>query len=246
MFDEFEEEEMAPFDPLKRASRSLPAAFAALFLWAAASARAQTTAYDYGPGDEMSWTGYFGGGWVNPVGELNKYLDDGWNFSFGFGKKFNSNAALMLDFTSNWTDIEDSLLNSYGIPDGDVHLWGVTINPVWEIRPEQTLGGFVTAGGGYYHRTVTFTEPTIAVVPVIDPWWGFSGYYYDPFYGYTVAPASAVVGRTNDDALGANIGLGISLRPSQFIELFLEARYHYVWTEKRPTQIVPITIGMRW
>jgi hypothetical protein len=194
-----------------------------------------------------SWSAYVDGGPSWMVGDMNRFIKDGWAFSFGFGPKFGRNASLFLDFLWSYHGLQPDALSKVGSTGGDASMLGITLNPLWRINPDGRVGGYVTGGGGYYHRTVQVSEPGVALVPVYDSWWGF-GYspYYDPFLGYTVAPASVITGRHNDDTYGVNAGLGLTFHPGEFVEIFLEARYHYVWTENRPTQFIPLVLGIRW
>jgi hypothetical protein len=97
----------------------------------------------------------------------------------------------------------------------------------------------VTGGAGWYRRTVEFTQPTVAVVDIVDPWWGY--------LGSTIVSANQVLGSVANNAWGLNGGGGVSVALGQSAaELFGEVRYHYAHTTPTTTEIVPIVFGVRF
>ena len=116
----------------------------------------------------------------------------------------------------------------------------VTIQPTARFNPGGRVGGYFTAGGGWYRRTIEFTEPTVQIITAFDP-------FYGAFYPAAV-PANTVLGRQTQNKGGWNAGAGLEIRisSSDTARIFAEARYHYVYTRPVETTIVPVTFGFRW
>jgi hypothetical protein len=123
-------------------------------------------------------------------------------------------------------------------PAGNAHIWALKLDPVLRFLNIGPAHVYAIVGGGYYRRTVQFTRATTTVVDIFDPWWGY--------FGPAVVPENQVLGTVTKGAGGANGGLGASFNVSGHTQHYVEARYHYVWTENRATQILPITFGVRW
>lgn len=76
----------------------------------------------------------------------------------------------MLDFMYNDIGINQGVLNQVGAPQGNVHTWGFTLDPVVHVTQEGPADVYLTAGGGIYHRNVEFSQPGVAGVTFFDPW----------------------------------------------------------------------------
>jgi len=63
-------------------------------------------------------------------------------------------------------------------------------------------------------------EPTVGVIDIIDPWWGY--------VGSAIVPANQIIGSVSDNAWGLNGGGGVTYGLGQSgAEVFAEVRYHY-------------------
>lgn len=181
-----------------------------------------------------------GGGLAQPVGSISRRILQGWNMQVGGGINFNPNLGITLEYMYNGgMGVDRNILNSLNVPDGNAHVWGLTLNPTFRFGPrEGRLGGYVVAGGGFYRRTVEFTQPTTAFVPFFDPWFGFTS--------FPVAE-NEVIGSVSKNAGGVDGSLGVTYAlGGSGAKFFAEARYHWIDTPTRPTTIVPITFGIRW
>jgi hypothetical protein len=173
---------------------------------------------------------------LNPIGSR---LDNGWNVSAGAGVT-GRYAGLMLDFMYNDYGINHNALNQFGAPDGSARIWAFTLDPVIHFSPrnEAPVDFYITGGGGIYHRTVEFTQPSIATVTGFDPWFGF--------FPVNV-PTNQILGSYGVYKAGVDGGAGLSFKLGQsHVKLFAEARFHHMFTNRVDTNIVPVTIGLRW
>jgi hypothetical protein len=188
---------------------------------------------------EHVWNFNVGGGYTPVVGPLDNRLDQGGHFTVGGGINIVHNFALVGEYSYTHLGLTGSFLNSVSEPDGHATMHSITVNPKISFRQNKTVGGYVIAGIGWYHRTVFFTQPVVAVVPIFDPWWGF--------FGSAAVQANQVLSSYSRDALGGNAGFGLTFKiGDRGAKLYTEARYHYINTAHTPTEMIPLTVGVRW
>jgi opacity protein-like surface antigen len=189
--------------------------------------------------DEHRWT-IHGGGGVSPlVGDISNRLDTGWHFTVGGGYNFGSHFTLTGDFMYNGFGVSRAVLNEAQVPDGNARMWSLTANPKVRVNPEWKVDPYVVGGIGYYRRTVEFTRPVLVPVFIFDPFFG-------AFFN-TVVQTNQVLGTITRDGLGGSVGGGVDIKVgSGGVKLFTEVRYHHVNTGSVDTQMVPVTVGLRW
>ena len=75
--------------------------------------------------------------------------------------------------------------------------------------------------------------------PVCDPWfwWCVPGGY---------GPGTVVRAKESTTEFGWNVGLGVTHRLSGGSELFFEAKYQVIETDRISTEYIPLNIGIRW
>ena len=103
----------------------------------------------------------FGGGWTTPANESQHDLTYGWDVVAGAGYKFNHKFSLLGEYQFNSNKIPGKVLAQVGEPGGDIHIWSLTVDPVWNYKTSGVWGGYVTGGGGFYRKTTSFTEPAL-------------------------------------------------------------------------------------
>jgi hypothetical protein len=99
-------------------------------------------------------------------------------------------------------------------------------------------------GGGWYYRYATIDKnyavpPLTACAPVYY-WWGYSCDPNGYVYSQTVANKGASAG-----GLNGGLGFTISFADSGW-KFYTEARYHYAFTNRIATTLIPITFGFRY
>jgi hypothetical protein len=203
--------------------------FMVLFITSLASAQTE----------EHRWNFNVGAGVTPLVGDISGRLNTGWNVTVGGGYNFAPTFGVDVEYMYNGLGISNRVLNALDVPNGDAHVHSVTLNPIWRFRTGERVGGYVIVGGGYYRRTVEFTQPTAAVVDIFDPWWGY--------VGPAIVPVNQVLGSVTSNAGGANAGLGMTIGLGHSgMKFYGEIRYHYAATHRSRTQMLPITFGVRW
>jgi opacity protein-like surface antigen len=180
-----------------------------------------------------------GGGFTQPVVHSDSRFDTGFNLNFGAGYKFTPRFSLLGEFGFQHLGVASRILNTAGAPDGSGRIYSLTVNPMVRLNPRGRFDAYAIGGGGYYRRTVEFTQPGLATVTAFDPFFGF--------YPADVA-TNIVLGSSTQNKAGLNIGGGVSMRvrPESSASFFAEVRYHYLFTSPVRTTVLPVTFGVRW
>jgi hypothetical protein len=170
------------------------------------------------------WNADVGGGSAIVSGSQGN-LRGGYNFQLGGGYNFNSQTGLTLEYLDSGLGVTNQAMNANGAIDGWAHVWALTLNPVWRYKIGGIVGGYIIGGGGYYARELHFTEPFQETSP-------------------------GLFQRTNidrtDNTGGVDLGAGFTFNVGYGTKIFIEARYHYLFTPGYATQLIPITLGLRW
>jgi hypothetical protein len=184
-----------------------------------------------------------GAGFVAPIGNTKGTQTTGYNVKLGGGWNFNRRFGVLLEYEFNRTGIPNSVLAASGAPQGNVHLWGLTLDPVYYYKTTGAWGGYVTGGGGFYRKLTSFTEPVYLGIGC-----DFYGYCYPQYANVTLSHFSSNQG-------GANIGTGITHNIGDGgAKIYAEARYVFVNSPK-PTatafgsgtvSMIPVTFGIRF
>jgi len=179
-----------------------------------------------------------GGGFTQPVGNTSRHLDTGWNIRGGAGYNFSQYVGLEVQADYNRFGINGSTLNSAGFPDGNVHVFSATLDPIVHLTPRSHFDVYLIGGGGLYRRTQEFTQPGIAAVTAFDPFFGF----------YRAAvPTTQVLSSYTVNKPGVNGGLGIAFGSKWHGKFFAEARYHRIFMNNYlHTDYVPVSFGFRF
>jgi opacity protein-like surface antigen len=167
-------------------------------------------------------------------------LDPGYNISAGAGFNLTPEFGIVGEFGYNHLGLSRTTLSAAGVPDGVTRIYSVTANPIVRLNSRGRFGAYLIGGGGFYRRTIEFTQPAVGTITV-----------FDPFYGviYPAAiPTNIILGSFTQNKGGLNIGGGITVRVSgdSNASFFAETRYHYVFTTPVRTTVLPVTFGFRW
>lgn len=180
-----------------------------------------------------------GGGFTEPAGRSNSRLDRGYNLGAGVGMNIVSALGVRAEFGYNQLGLQSSLLSRFGAPNGEARIYSATLNPVIHLNPTGRFDTYFIGGGGYYRRTVEFTQPTVQTVIA-----------FDPFFGYfpVGVPANQILASYTQNKAGWNSGLGVSfrLKGDSNARFYTESRYHYIYTTPVRTTVFPVTFGFRW
>jgi len=189
--------------------------------------------------DVNHFTFNLGVGFTEPIQATGTRTDIGWNARAGVGGDFNAYSGLMLNFDYNDMGINRGTLNSLGFPNGGMRIWSVTLDPVIHLTQHHAVDFYITGGGGLYHRTIEFTQPTVGTFTGFDPYFGY-------FYRVAV-PANQVIASNSIYKPGWEGGAGIGFGGYRNAKFFVEAKYHrMIINEGNQTEYIPVTFGVRW
>ena len=179
-----------------------------------------------------------GGGFTTPVGSTGSQLNTGWNVRGGAGMNFTSHVGANINLGFDDLGISDGTLASLGVPGGSVHVFSATLDPIVHLTPHSHVDFYVTGGGGLFHWYQQLTAPTVALVGVYNPFFGF--------YNAAV-PATQVLSSYSVNRPGADIGAGLAFGSVRgHGRFFAEARYDHIYLAHSHADYIPVTFGFRW
>ncbi len=181
-----------------------------------------------------------GGGPTIPAKHTGRRFDTGFNLNAGVGVHPLKAVGVMAEFGFYNMGINPTALTSVGVPGGSGRIYSVTLNPVVHLVPKGRFDAYLIGGGGYYRRTIEFTEPSTAIATAFDPFYGI-------LFPVEVATTN-VLGSFSQNKGGVNAGAGVAIRLGEDSRstFFAESRYHYIYTTPVRTSILPVTFGFRW
>lgn len=183
---------------------------------------------------------------LNPLGAFTTF---GWGTTIGVGYNITTRNAIIGEFL--WNRIYASsaalaplrlALDSHDL-NGHSDLFALTANYRYELRGK-TTGVYFIGGGGFYYRNASLSRKVVTGMSTVctREWifWGFS--CSSGFVSSDQTLASNASG-----AFGVNGGIGITIKVGEpRYRFYVEARYHYAPTSPIDTQVVPITLGLRF
>lgn len=194
-----------------------------------------------------------GGGASAPAGDKSD-ITWGGQFMGGVGVNINRSLAAFLEFQFLDNKLPGAVAAEAGSQGGHYHIVSFTVEPVYDIFPKSSNDVYLRGGGGYYHKSLNFTDPTESC-----------GYFY---YYYTCGTSNQVVGSFTSNDGGWDIGGGYQHRFGGMYgmsrtRVFAEVRYVDVLSpglasKTAPgsglnpvnidagTKLMPITVGIRW
>ena len=185
-----------------------------------------------------------GGGLNVPAGNTNTWQNVGYTINIGGGWMFTDRLGVLAEYGFNRANIPTDTLTNVGEPQGNVHVWSLTLDPIFYYKTSGHFGGYVTGGGGFYRKLTSFTEPV------------YVGDYCDYFYGCYPQYSNVTLSHFSSNQGGANFGTGVTFKPNVDgkVKLFAEARYVWVDSPKSSNSAVgtgtvgmfPITFGFRF
>jgi hypothetical protein len=187
-----------------------------------------------------------GAGFNAPIGnDTSKayggpFITWGGNLTAGGGLRFSQRLSLLGEFQFLDNKLPGSFIAEAGdgATNGNTHIVSLTAEPVLELFPKRTYDIYLTGGGGYYHKSTNFNVQTCC-----------------DFYGY---PVSVNTNSFSSNQAGGNLGFGLDRRVGGLygdgkMKLFAEARYIFIDTPPisqtnglGKTELLPVTIGLRW
>jgi Outer membrane protein beta-barrel domain len=179
-----------------------------------------------------------GGGMGYPQGDLNSFVNSSGSFVAGGG--YNLTRYLGVDTEYFWQDlpVNDRFKQVLREPNVRARQYAWTFNGIARVPIRGKFGAYVIGGIGWYHRSGEATTPSVGVI--CDPYWSW-------WYGCVIGTSDIVTKSKSSNAFGENIGVGFTYRWGESqLKVYTEVRYHHASYNNVSTQLVPVTIGIRW
>jgi len=185
-------------------------------------------------------------GALNPMAKFSNF---GLGFTAGAGYNFSRRHAVVGEFMWDHLFVNGNALTPIRLAlhdptvGGKGELYSLTANYRFELRG-RSLGTYFIAGGGLYHRTAKLSKKvttgnSITCEPTWE-WWGFS-------CSSGTVTSNETIGSSSSTALGVNGGIGFTARVGEApYRTYVETRYHYASTTRINTQLVVVSIGIRY
>ena len=184
-----------------------------------------------------------------PLSLMAKFATLGVGVNYGVGYNFDRHNSLIGEFM--WNDLQPTsgalnqiraATNSPGLS-GSGNLVGLIAN--YRLKVEgKTFGAYLVAGGGGFYRNVSLSQVVgVGNSVTCDPawlWWGFS-------CSQGVVTSKQTVASSSSTAPGADVGVGFTVKfPDSHYKFYIETRYYYSANKTVSTQLLPITVGVRF
>jgi hypothetical protein len=185
-----------------------------------------------------------GAGFNVASGNTSTWQAVGYTINLGGGWMFNDRIGVLAEYGFNHANIPQNTLTNIGEPNGNVHVWSLTLDPIIYYKTSGRIGGYVTGGGGFYRKLTSFTEPV------------YAGDYCSYFYGCYPVYQNVTLSHFSSNQGGLNIGTGVTFKPNADGKAKFYAEARYVWVDS-PTSsasgigtgtvsMFPVTFGFRW
>lgn len=188
--------------------------------------------------------------WTVPLNPTARFINYGWGiFTVGAGYNFSQRHALVGEFMWNSLYPNNELIAPLRVAlkstnvKAHANVFSLTMNYRYELLGEKG-GMYFIAGGGLYYRNshVTnsvITSDTIACTPTWL-WWGFA-------CSSGIVSTDQTLASSSSGVFGVNGGIGFTARVGEpRYRMYVEARYHYAPNRTFSTQMIPITVGIRF
>jgi hypothetical protein len=195
-----------------------------------------------------SWTDHLaielGGGLTAPVGNTTTWQNVGYAINLGGGWNFSNRIGVLAEYSFNGSNIPQDTLTNVGEPNGNVHVWSLTLDPIFYYKTSGHIGGYITGGGGFYRKVTSFTQPV------------YVGDYCDYFYGCYPQYENVTLSHFSSNQGGVNIGTGVTFKPNADGKGKFYGEVRYVWVDSPASSasavgtgtvgMIPVTFGFRW
>ena len=194
------------------------------------------------PHNYRNWTFNVGGGANLASGTTQTFVKGGGgDADAGVARNYSRYFGFRLDFL--WADLplRASALQLAQAPGASNHVYGLMLDPIFNLPVTKKYTGYFLIGPGYYRRSGKLDSST--AVPgthcnVFYVWWGSCFNSSLPLNGKFLAASVSEI--------GLNFGGGVARKVRGNVEVYGEFRYLHGNHNNITTDVRPITIGVRW
>ncbi len=184
-----------------------------------------------------------GAGFDAPLGNTTRAQNFGFNVKLGAGYNFSHRVGVLAEYEFHDASIPNSVLAAEQAPQGNVHLWGFSLDPIFYYKTSGAWGGYVTGGAGFYRKLTSFNQPV------------FLGTVCDFYFGCFPEFGTQLVSHFSSNQAGLNFGTGFTHNLGEGgAKVFAEARYLWVNSPNSngnspgsgTVSMIPVTFGIRF
>ena len=184
-----------------------------------------------------------------PLNPVARFANFGFGTTVGAGVNLSRRNAIVGEFMWNRLFVSSETLAPLRVAtashdlSGHGNLYAFTANYRFEMRG-QRFGTYFIGGAGFYYRNASLTKEVVTGTTVAcTPPWLFFGFVCT---NGTVS-SDQTLASSASGSWGVNGGMGFTVKVGEpRYRLYFEARYHYAPTTRVNTQLIPITIGIRF
>jgi opacity protein-like surface antigen len=175
---------------------------------------------------EIRPTGYFGLGVSTPVNPVATRLNHGWNLAGGAGLT-SRYVGVLADVMYNDFGFTRGALLEAGARRGRQRYWGISANPIVHVNPRGPVDFYLTGGVGIYGQITQYRTSS------------GDGRFADRY---------DLIASDQINRPGVNLGAGFAFHLGREGDpkIFVEARYHHMFTAGSGSSMVPVTVGVRF
>lgn len=193
-----------------------------------------------------------GAGYDISTGDSSNFINNGFDVTIGGGWRFSRAFSTLIEYQYVDDGLPAAVVAEAGSQSGNVHLWSLSLEPVYDILPKKSNGVYVTGGAGFYRKVTNFQNPEAQQ---------YCSYFYCGV-GYT----NQTVGHFSSNQAGFNVGGGFRHKFAGMygdgkMQIFAEVRYVDVFTPAivgqspnglgnttigADTRLLPINFGIRF
>jgi opacity protein-like surface antigen len=202
--------------------------------------------------DWKNWYGHFSTGLSLPQGTFSDIAEDDWVL-YGGATYWPEDwpIGIDLELAYNGFDLNNAAIdaindaigddpgNTGEITGGSIDVLSMTVDGIWSPGTGK-ISPYIMAGvGGYYIDGEITSQGIVYYPPICDPWfwWCYPG---------GVGPGTIVQNSVSTTKFGYNVGIGVNFEVSNGSQVYIEAKYMRIETNREPTEYIPIVVGYRW
>jgi hypothetical protein len=184
-----------------------------------------------------------------PLNPTAQFVNIGWGLTLGSGYNFTRRHAVVGElmwnklFPTNYALAPIRLAFQNPNIDASSNQVALTGNYRFELRGK-ALGTYFIGGGGLYYRNASLTQTiTTGSNITCQPVW----LWFGTSCTSGIVTANQTLASSSSYAMGVNGGVGFTARVGEApYRIYVESRYHYAPNKRINTQLVVVSVGIRY
>jgi len=184
-----------------------------------------------------------------PLNPTARFVNLGLGTTIGAGYNFNRRHGVVGEFmwnnlfTTNGALAPIRAASQNPSISAGANLFAFTGNYRFELR-NKAIGTYLIGGGGYYYRNSHLSQKiTTGSSITCTPTWLWFGFACES----GTVTANQTIGSSSSHSMGVNGGIGFTARVGEApYRVYVETRYHYAPGKGISTQLVAVTVGIRY